>query len=193
MKLFLMVVGFSFLLITMVSCSDQNPSPPFKPRLLAGLPSSSALNTPTPTPGTGSSPCFNFTAVSVPYPASLSLSSSFAGLNVSTYVIRSMADWQAYCGPSNQAAPPVDFSTQMIIIYYEIMPNGWCGGQIHYSSICEDSNQITVSVTYLEGQQGTHAEGAPPSLVVEAVSVPTSNLPVIWNVIYLNTPIPCPI
>ena len=188
MKTFYLWMGMLFIAFTAISCNDVAPTPPLHPGYGGIYPTN-----PSSTPSTGSTTCFSFSFVSVPNPATVSTTAWSAGVSVATYAIRSLADWQAYCGSTNPPSPPVDLNTQMILVYYETIRNGWCGGQITFSSVCQASNQLTVSVSYVNGEQGTMTIGAPPSTVVQAVTIPISGFPVSWSVTNLPLNAPCPL
>lgn len=188
MRRFYFEMGILFLAFTAISCNDAAPTPPLNSGYGGGYSSF-----PTSTPSAGPATCFNFSSVSVPPPATVSPSPWSGGVSVASYAIRSLADWQAYCGSTNPPSPPVDLNTKMILIYYETIRNGWCGGQITFSSICQDSNQLTVSVSYVNGEQGTSIMGAPPSVMIQAIALPHSILPVVLDVTNLPLSTPCPL
>ena len=188
MRRFYFEMGILFLAFTAISCNDAAPTPPLNSGYGGGYSSF-----PTSTPSAGPATCFNFISVSVPPPATVSPSPWSGGVSLASYAIRSLADWQAYCGSTNPPAPPVDLNTQTILVYYETIRNGWCGGQITFSSVCQASNQLTVSVSYVNGEQGTVIVGASPSTVIQAVAVPASNFPTVWSITPVPLNVPCPL
>src|SRR5579885_185128 len=163
MRAFYMTAALIGLLGLSASC-DQNPPPP----LYGGTYLSDPLQA-TATPSGGPVSCLSFSLVAVPAPAYLSPTSLSSGVSLSTYVLRTLADWQTYCGTASLPAP-VDFNTQMILVYDETLSNGWCGGQITLSTICRDASRVTVSAVFEDGEQGLSTLGAPPTTALLAVT-----------------------
>jgi hypothetical protein len=127
-------------------------------------------------------------------------------ISEATYVIRTLANWQTYCG-STTITPPVDFNTQMLIINSQIVPFGWCGGNVAFTGVCQGPSQVTIGVNLTDGMAGTgYGESPPPIPItpgitpiptpipyrIEAIAVANSNLPVVLEVVQY-TVVPCPI
>lgn len=104
-------------------------------------------------------------------------SGSFSYSPTKGFVLRNLADWQAFYGGMTAPPPPVNFSTQMILV---VAYQG-CFDQVSFLSTCEDSSQVTVSVHDYQGGPHCFSITTPPATV--AVTVPQSSLPVNWQVL----------
>jgi hypothetical protein len=97
-------------------------------------------------------------------------------------VVRNMVDWQAFWGTSSPPVSPVDFTTQMLILVenYGICPVRTAS----ITAVCEDSNQVSVSVKDPDhtGYNGMCAGPLYLGYHVSGVAVNNSNLPVTWTV-----------
>ncbi|HJT24470.1 MAG TPA: hypothetical protein VJ873_07820 [bacterium] len=152
----------------------------------------------TPTPTVNLTPVCGFTTISLGEKTGLGAPS----------VIRTLSDWNTFFslpGPILYLAtptvtpvvptPPVDFSTQMLIVYSNaiICPNSI----LQVNDVCEGPSQIIVSANNVWVCPVCFA--ASPYRNFSALAVPQSNLPIVWNVtqvpcqlIYPPTPTPTP-
>lgn len=102
-------------------------------------------------------------------------------------VLRSLADWQAYYetwdSPSNVPAPPVDFTSQMLIVYGV---NTSCDMTVYsVSSVCEGPDQVTISVTVTDSITCYECYAISHTYLPLAVAVPQSNLPVVMDTTFV--------
>ena len=155
------------------ACTNKFPFSPVPSFPVIPTPTSTPAMTPTP----DLTPVCCFTSVTVPFPALSTLSGAPKPLylGASVLVVRSLADWQTYCGTTTPPAPPVDFSAQMMLV----AAGGWiCGQAPSFVSVCEGPTQVAVSI---------RGPAMPDCFVVYngtvAVAVDQSALPVVWNVI----------
>jgi hypothetical protein len=140
--------------------------------------------TPTPAQTATGTPCtpVNMTSVSVAYPSSAAVSTAPfpSGLGAHVFVIRDETDWEAYCGTTTPPLPPVDFSSQMILV----AAGGWvCNMKPSFVGVCEGTGQVTVNIA---------PPGTPMCYIdvngTVAVAVPNSPSPVVWDVGPLTLP-----
>jgi len=133
--------------------------------------------TPTPTATAVTTPVCVFAPVTVILPLVPPVLpwSGPSSVTSKTYVIRSMADWQAYYGSATPPAPPVNFANQMLLVI--ITPN--ICGVVNITSACSDGTQITV-----EFFEATLCNALIPGDETRAVAVPQSTLPVVWDIHY---------
>lgn len=169
MKKYLALAGFVLFGLFPLACRSPLPIGP----TLFSTPTTTPISTPTPVT---TSVC-GFTNVSVPYPCSSAIAAAGSPSNRGTYyfVIRSSADWQAYCGSSTPPAPPVDLNSQMLLI----IASAWfCGQHSTFGSVCETGRDVVATIN-------------PPGIVycnyvvagTVAVAVNNTSLPVDWNII----------
>ncbi|HEV2355503.1 MAG TPA: hypothetical protein VGR89_14740 [Puia sp.] len=138
----------------------------------------------TPTPTAITTPVCGFTLISLGNRA----------LNAGPSVIRSLADWQTFCSyPTGTIpltpnptpvipAPPVDFSSQMLIVYVTpVCP--WTTLQV--TNVCEGPFQITVSANNVHACFNCNMGATWGSF--SGIVVPQSGLPVTW----VLTQVPC--
>jgi hypothetical protein len=181
----------SYLLGPVSGLSPTNTPTP----TLTSTPTATSTATIVSTPGCG------FTVITIPTPVIPLVSSSEAGLGIGNpvpgtdYVIRSLSDWQNYYGSTSAPAPPVNFSTQMILInvqaytFAEPIP-GSPGFGTYPSKVCWTTSGMTVSClleTYLVPIALPLLPGVTPTpepvvtqYFVIALVVPISSLPVTW-------------
>jgi hypothetical protein len=154
------------------------------------------ISTPTNIPTYVSTPGCGFTRVAVPTPVIPPVSTAYTFLSVgdpvpgNNYVVRNLAQWQSYYGSSSAPTPPVDFSSQMLLINVQAytLPPPSFGTSVQ--QVCWTSNEITVSCLLMRGNVPIHILQTPvpsptPTPVVTeyfvtALAVPISSLPVTW-------------
>jgi hypothetical protein len=157
---------------------------------------------PNPGPAPTITPTINMTPVCGFTQISLGTHSLKAGPSV----IRSLADWQTFCSygmgtltltpvptPTSFPAPPVDFSTQMMIVYVTTICPTFTYA---FTSVCEGPTQITVTGNYVDACLFCNVGaswGTFTALVVPQSSLPVVNdftsIPCYW---YAATPTPTP-
>lgn len=108
-------------------------------------------------------------------------------------VIRNSSDWNTFCSystgivyisgtPTPTPTPPVDFTKQMLILYMTVVcPTS----TLQVTNVCEGPTQVTVSANNLLAC--VFCNSASSSGNMEALVVPQSSLPVVWN----YTTVPC--
>lgn len=140
---------------------------------------------PTITPTINLTPVCGFTQISL----------GMHALNAGPSVIRSLADWNTFCSygsgtltltpvptPTSYPAPPVDFSSQMLILFERAM----CDFSTYdFISVCEGPTQITVTGNIIDACFTCNAGSSWANYT--ALVVPQSSLPVVDNF----TNIPC--
>ena len=91
------------------------------------------------------------------------------------YVIRNTTDWQAFYNPYPAPTPPVNFTSQMILV---VIYQG-CFDQPQFSSVCSDPSQVTVDLQNHMLPLNCNVVLTPGNFL--AVAVATSSLPVVWQ------------
>ncbi len=143
--------------------------------------------TPTITPTVDMTPVCGFTQISL----------GIHALNAGPRVIRNLTDWQTFCSyglgsiipstpvptPTSYPTPPVDFSTQMMILYEKA---DCSDSHLDIISVCEGPTQITVTGNNVAGC--IFCGAITSSGTFTALVVPQSGLPVVNNF----AEIPCP-
>jgi len=181
MKKFIINSVFIVLGLAPWACNRQYPlapAPAFTPTFTL-TPTSTFTALPTKTSTPTSTPTATATSVCQPvHTTPVIVGPVNQEMGGTTALYQSLAQWQVGGLP----APPVDFSTQMVIL---IVPPS-CNNPVSsvaVTGICEDSNQITISgikspycgsvCSYYMSGQTTMAYG---------IALPQSNLPVVWNI-----------
>jgi hypothetical protein len=209
MKNILALIVILLVGIVPVACSRHYSVSPLPVPTITLTPTATATHTftstPTSTPTIASTPGCGFTNISVPTPAVINpplVSATFTDIPGSTYVIRNLADWQAYYGSSSAPPQPVDFSQYMILV--DLQAGGNYSG-VSVVSVCWDDSQVTVIADVYppcdctsRGPIGiyfgtpsptpTFTPSPTPSPTpipipykATAIAVPISSLPVVWQ------------
>ncbi len=197
-SLFLIVLG-----LASWACDRKYPVAPVPGLPPTNTPTQTLTSTPTATATVTfvSTPGCGFSFVTIPTPVTPPIPNSEAGLAIGNpvpgtdYVIRSLSDWQNYYGATSAPTPPVNFSTQMILInvqaytFSEPIPGNPGFGTIP-QSVCWTSTEMSVSClleTYNNPIVGPSFPGVTPTpeIVVTqysviALVVPVASLPVTW-------------
>src|SRR5581483_8663093 len=161
---------------------------------LSGL---APTSTPTPlsTPTPGATPSCPLSPVTLPFgslisggvtlqnqtPAPSAPTTLFSGpfnyFPTMGFVLRNSADWSNFYSPLIAPTPPVDFSTQMILV----LEYQGCFDQVSFSSVCVGASQVTAVVS--DFQSGPHCTVITTPGAFVSVAVPQSSLPVSWQLV----------
>jgi len=187
--LYLILPCFLMIFVFLGCNRTYSPSAPAHP---TPTPTATLTVTPTITPTYVSTPGCGFTLLTIPTPvtAPVDTTPSYAvpgpvpGVD---YVVRNLSDWQNYFGSTAAPAPPVDFSSQMILINeqaYTFNPLIGVGFGTGPVSVCWTNSEVTVSCNYFSGQSLYPIQITPVPDVTQyfiiGLSVPISSLPVTW-------------
>ena len=189
MKKLLVCSLFMILCLAPWACTKEYPlapAPVFTPTptsTFTALPTKTLTPTSTPIVTATSTPVCGFTNLG---PVGFTWSEG-------PMVITTLAEWQSNIEAYAGTTPPVDFTTQMVIVTVLTEPCPTSGLSI--TNVCEGPNQITISANNVAICNICNYETTTPQRSeASAVAVPLSNLPVVWNITNVScgqeTPVP---
>ncbi len=195
MKNLLILTSFIVLTLSPWACNRQYPLAPAPNLTPTFSPTFTATATASPTPNL--TPVCGFTIYNLGTvqltgtllptgtPITLSSSTTISGTPTqvsfipSTKVIQNLASWQLF----SSAAPPVDFASQMLIVFFS--PGVCPTSVLSVTNVCEGPTQINISATNTQVCPVCFA--SVDYVFATGIAVSQSNLPIVWNI----TQVPC--